>query len=259
MQIKNGKDFWAGLMFLAFGLGFGIVAYNNYNMGTAVRMGPAYFPVMLGGLLAVLGVFIFLRSFASKIHHSLRVLTFRPWVFAAGCVLAAIAYFVKGSNEFLYQLVLAAALIMLQAAFGTRALYMVLAAVVLFAFLLKPLGLLIATAILVIVSRVPDPDFRWADLPKTTIYGLAVIAVFAVLLALLQSGVGVKRAAFISMLIAILLAIYGSRKIKGTDLGALFAILGIFCVVVFGHGLGLPFNACPDVLDDACRKIGLGS
>src|SRR3974377_2007112 len=98
MQIKNGKDFWSGLMFTAFGLGFAIVAYNNYNMGSAVRMGPAYFPVMLGGLLTVLGVVIFARSFASSIHHSVRVFAFRPWVFIVACVLGGIAYFVRGST-----------------------------------------------------------------------------------------------------------------------------------------------------------------
>ncbi len=62
MRIKAPKDFWAGLMFIVFGLGFAIGA-QNYQLGTAVRMGPAYFPTMLGGLLVVLGLVIFLRSF----------------------------------------------------------------------------------------------------------------------------------------------------------------------------------------------------
>lgn len=61
MKIKAPKDFWAGLMFIACGLAFAIGA-QNYQMGTAVRMGPAYFPTMLGGLLAVLGLVVFLRS-----------------------------------------------------------------------------------------------------------------------------------------------------------------------------------------------------
>ena len=34
-------------MFIAFGLIF-IVASRAYNMGTAAKMGPAYFPTMLG-------------------------------------------------------------------------------------------------------------------------------------------------------------------------------------------------------------------
>ena len=62
MKIKAPRDFWAGLMFIAFGVGFAWVA-QNYQMGTSVRMGPAYFPTMLGGILAVIGLAIFIQSF----------------------------------------------------------------------------------------------------------------------------------------------------------------------------------------------------
>jgi hypothetical protein len=61
MKIKAPKDFWAGLMFIAFGVGFAWVA-QNYQMGTSVRMGPAYFPTMLGGILAVIGLAILIQS-----------------------------------------------------------------------------------------------------------------------------------------------------------------------------------------------------
>ncbi|MGH8683064.1 MAG: tripartite tricarboxylate transporter TctB family protein [Burkholderiales bacterium] len=61
MRIKAPRDFWAGLMFIGFGIGFGLIA-QNYQMGTAVRMGPAYFPTVLGGLLAILGLAILVQS-----------------------------------------------------------------------------------------------------------------------------------------------------------------------------------------------------
>jgi len=64
MKIKAPRDFWAGLMFIAFGVGFAWVA-QNYQMGTSVRMGPAYFPTVLGAMLAILGVAILLMSLAS--------------------------------------------------------------------------------------------------------------------------------------------------------------------------------------------------
>jgi hypothetical protein len=64
MRIKAPKDFWAGLMFIAFGLFFLAWAQWHYQMGSAVRMGPAYFPTMLGGLLAALGAAILLGAFA---------------------------------------------------------------------------------------------------------------------------------------------------------------------------------------------------
>jgi hypothetical protein len=78
MRIRAPKDFWAGLMFIAFGLGFMIVA-RNYAMGTSVRMGPAYFPTMLGGLLALLGLAIFVKSFAKDGPPVPRIV-FRPMI-----------------------------------------------------------------------------------------------------------------------------------------------------------------------------------
>lgn len=62
MKIKDQKDFNAGLMFIFIGAGFALVA-GNYPMGSAVRMGPAYFPTILGWLTVALGVIIFVRSF----------------------------------------------------------------------------------------------------------------------------------------------------------------------------------------------------
>src|SRR3954469_4095317 len=62
MRIKSPKDFWSGLMFIASGLFFLLWAIIHYQMGTAVRMGPAYFPTLLGGLLAFLGVIILAES-----------------------------------------------------------------------------------------------------------------------------------------------------------------------------------------------------
>lgn len=54
LKIKNEKDFWSGVMFAAAGLFFAIYA-RKYDLGTAHRMGPGYFPTMLGLLLALLG------------------------------------------------------------------------------------------------------------------------------------------------------------------------------------------------------------
>ena len=65
MKIKSPKDFWAGLIFIAFGLFFFLGA-RNYEMGTAARMGPAYFPTMLGGLIALIGGIVFLQSLVVK-------------------------------------------------------------------------------------------------------------------------------------------------------------------------------------------------
>ena len=59
--IRHPKDFYSGLIFIAFGIG-AIVIGSNYALGTAARMGPGYFPRMLGILLIVLGAALSLRA-----------------------------------------------------------------------------------------------------------------------------------------------------------------------------------------------------
>jgi hypothetical protein len=57
MRVKSQKDFWSGLMFLGVGLAFAWGS-TRYTIGEGARMGPGYFPLMLGVLLALLGLFI---------------------------------------------------------------------------------------------------------------------------------------------------------------------------------------------------------
>jgi hypothetical protein len=70
MHIRNQKDFWSGLMFATFGLffsGFG----TRYTFGSGARMGPGYFPTVLGLLLIALGAAIALAALSPKAeeHH----------------------------------------------------------------------------------------------------------------------------------------------------------------------------------------------
>lgn len=60
--IRHPKDFWTGIIFLFFGLA-AIIIGLDYDMGTAGRMGPAYFPSVLGGLLSLVGAIAVARSF----------------------------------------------------------------------------------------------------------------------------------------------------------------------------------------------------
>lgn len=61
MNIKSQKDFFSGLMFMSVGAAFAWGA-TKYSIGTGARMGPGYFPLMLGVLLAVLGSIITFKS-----------------------------------------------------------------------------------------------------------------------------------------------------------------------------------------------------
>lgn len=65
MQIRNQQDFWSGVMFTVAGLAFAVFA-RQYEMGTAQRMGPAFFPTVLGLLLAGLGVIVGIKSLAGE-------------------------------------------------------------------------------------------------------------------------------------------------------------------------------------------------
>ena len=54
MGIKSQKDFFSGLLFMVVGIAFAWGA-TSYKVGEGARMGPGYFPLLLGVLLAVLG------------------------------------------------------------------------------------------------------------------------------------------------------------------------------------------------------------
>ena len=61
MNIKSQKDFFSGLVYVVVGGAFAFGA-TNYNVGTGARMGPGYFPLLLGILLAVIGAFVLFKS-----------------------------------------------------------------------------------------------------------------------------------------------------------------------------------------------------
>ena len=61
MSIKSQKDFFSGLMFLVVGAAFAWGA-TSYSVGTGARMGPGYFPLLLGVLRGILGSVIMFFS-----------------------------------------------------------------------------------------------------------------------------------------------------------------------------------------------------
>ncbi|WP_399686413.1 tripartite tricarboxylate transporter TctB family protein [Xenophilus sp.] len=61
MAIKSQADFFSGVMFMVIG-GVFAIGSTNYTIGDGARMGPGYFPLMLGILLALLGAAIVFRS-----------------------------------------------------------------------------------------------------------------------------------------------------------------------------------------------------
>ena len=132
MKIKSPQDFWAGLMFIAFGIFFVVVA-RNYQMGTAVRMGPGYFPTMLGGLMVILGAIVLFTSLTVK-GASVPKMSFKPIFFIS-------------------------------------------LALILFGYLLKPLGFILALVLMVFVSAFGGHEFKAKEVSILTV----VLIIFSVL------------------------------------------------------------------------------
>ena len=132
MQIRNPTDFWTGLGFGGFGLFVALYAATHYKIGTTLRMGPGYFPAVVGGLVALLGL--------ALVAGSLRL---------AGPRLPRVEW---------------------------RPALLILAAGVAFGYLLKPLGLVLATVVLVIASAFGGHEFRWKEAIALAI-ALAVLSV----------------------------------------------------------------------------------
>jgi hypothetical protein len=61
VQIKSQADFYSGLLFIVLGVAFAWGA-TNYNIGNGARMGPGYFPLLLGTVMALIGVIVTIKA-----------------------------------------------------------------------------------------------------------------------------------------------------------------------------------------------------
>jgi hypothetical protein len=87
--VRHPKNFWIGLIFLCFGLA-AIYLIGDNEMGTAGRMGPGYFPTVLGGLLALVGLGGVVRSFIGRrieAHDAIGTFHIRDIVIILGAVI----------------------------------------------------------------------------------------------------------------------------------------------------------------------------
>jgi hypothetical protein len=115
MKIKSPKDFWAGLLFISFGLFFLYFA-RDHKMGSLTRMGPAYFPTVLSCFVMVFGFIILLNSFIWD-GGKIPPMSFRP-------------------------------------------IFFVTISLILFAYLLAPLGLILALVLLILISSYAGHEFK---------------------------------------------------------------------------------------------------
>jgi hypothetical protein len=61
VALGDNKDFLTGLMFIGVGA-LGIYMAQDYPMGSALRMGPGYFPIVLSGLLILFGIYCLIQG-----------------------------------------------------------------------------------------------------------------------------------------------------------------------------------------------------
>jgi putative tricarboxylic transport membrane protein len=112
---RNPKDFWAGVIYIIIGAGAILIA-QDYELGTARSMGPAYFPVLVSSILMIVGLISLVRSFV------------KPGAPITG--------------------------------FAAKGLPLVLGATILFAFIVRGAGLVIALPVLVLISAGASQHFR---------------------------------------------------------------------------------------------------
>ena len=92
MERRSLKDILSGLIFVGIGLAFGIAA-AGYEIGTALRMGPGYFPLVLAGVLGALGLAIVAKGLLSAAEDG--AFGVLPW---RGLVLLTVALVFFGAT-----------------------------------------------------------------------------------------------------------------------------------------------------------------
>jgi len=97
IELRNNKDFLAGVMLIATGAASILIA-RGYPFGSTTRMGPGYFPSMLGAILVLFGIYVMAtglrRGEKIEVHCSLRALIVLPLSLVAFGVLMTYAGFI---------------------------------------------------------------------------------------------------------------------------------------------------------------------
>jgi Tripartite tricarboxylate transporter TctB family len=105
IALGNNKDFWAGVMLMAFGAASIFIA-RGYPFGSTMRMGPGYFPSMLGGILVLFGIYVMIVGLRKgekiAVHCSLRAVIVLPLSLIAFGVLMTHAGFIPAMAALIF-------------------------------------------------------------------------------------------------------------------------------------------------------------
>ncbi len=105
LEFYKKKDFWAGMMFLGIGAG-AIFGARTYPFGNTLRMGPGYFPTMLGWILVAFGLYVMVRGLRSDLkvkgNWSVRALIVLPLSMVLFGVLMELAGFIPALTALIF-------------------------------------------------------------------------------------------------------------------------------------------------------------
>ena len=105
IALSNNRDFWAGVMLMVFGAASILIA-RGYPFGSTMRMGPGYFPSMLGGILVLFGIYVMIVGLRKgekiAVHCSLRALIVLPLSLIAFGVLMTHAGFIPAMAALIF-------------------------------------------------------------------------------------------------------------------------------------------------------------
>ena len=105
IALRNNKDFWAGIMLMAFGAASIFIA-RGYPFGSTMRMGPGYFPSVLGAILVLFGVYVMIVGLRKgekiAVRCSLRALIVLPLSLIAFGVLMTHAGFIPAMAALIF-------------------------------------------------------------------------------------------------------------------------------------------------------------
>jgi hypothetical protein len=85
-RIRAPKDFWTGVIYLIVGL-LGILIGRAYSLGSAGRMGPGYFPLVISCLLILFGLVSIVRSLRVT-GEPIEPFAWKPMFLVVGAVFA---------------------------------------------------------------------------------------------------------------------------------------------------------------------------
>ena len=86
-RVNAPKDILAGLIFIGFGLATFVMA-GDYAMGTALDMGPGYFPAAIGLVLAGIGAAAIVRGLTQKTPDPITPHRLQPLILIFAGILA---------------------------------------------------------------------------------------------------------------------------------------------------------------------------